>query len=372
MHNIDLSGQRVLVTGATGFLGSRLVEKLIIDHHAQVRVIVRNFSKATHIARFSIEMMKGDVTNPADVDAAVKDCDIVIHCAWGYSNKDNEKEIKQSNIEGLKNILTAAEREKVKRTVFVSSQAVYPDREKGIITEKSSSRYTGNAYPDTKIECEELVRSFGERDVPAVIIQPTAIYGPWSTIWTVNPLMRLKKMYMALNDADGLCNAVYVDDVVEALVLASVHEKAIGETFLISGEEPVRWKDFYGAYEKMLGVNSLVLKDPKKLKAHIRWQNFLDSGIGKCLLPIRQVLREYPGMVKGYLSFKSSVGNVEVKKEDPRKPTRMPNAGMFKIYQAKAVVKIDKAKKVLGYQPAFDIKQGMAMIETWARWANLL
>ncbi|MCK5013087.1 MAG: NAD-dependent epimerase/dehydratase family protein [Candidatus Omnitrophica bacterium] len=372
MRNIDLSNQRVLVTGATGFLGSRLVEKLIIDHNARVRVIIRNFNKAARIARFGIEIIKGDVTDPDNVDSAVKDCDIVIHCAWSYSDKHNEKETKQSNIEGLKNILRAAEREKVKRTIFVSSQAVYPDREKGYITEDSARRYTGNVYPDTKLRCEEIVRSFSEKGVPVVTVQPTTIYGPWSTIWTVNPLMRLKKMYLALDDGEGLCNAVYVDDVVEALVLASVKEKAVGETFLISGEEPARWKDFYGAYEKMLGVNSLVYKDPKTLKAHIRWQKFFESGVGKLLFPIRQVLREYPLMVKGYLLFKTSVGQVEIKKEDPRKPTRMPNEVIFKILQAKAIVKIDKAKRLLDYQPAFDFERGMAMTETWAKWANLL
>lgn len=372
MSKIDLSNQKVLVTGATGFLGSRLVEKLVLEHNAQVRALVRNFSKAARIARFPIEMVRGDVSNPADVEKAVKGCDIIIHCAWMYSDKANEKEANAKNISGLEYLLSASQKFGIKRFVFVSTVAVYPYQKNGVISEDVICRNQGENYADTKLLCERIVRSYGKQNVPVVIVQPTVIYGPWSTIWTVSPLTRLKKMYLALDEGMGMCNAVFVDDVVQGLVLAVVEKKAIGETFLISGPKSVCWKEFYGAYERMLGVNSLLYLSLKQLAAYIRWQKFLENPIGKILMPIRKFLREYPAMVKGYLSFKSTVGRVEAKDENYRKPTRMPNEMFLKLYQSKASVSIEKAKLLLNYKPGFDFKLGMAMTEKWAQWANLL
>jgi len=372
MYKMDLSNQRILVTGATGFLGGRLVEKLVLENHAQVRVIIRNFNKAARIARFPIEMVRGDISNLEDVKAALKDCDIVIHCAWDYGFERDKAEVRKNNLEGLKNILHTSKIQGVKRVVFVSTVAVYSYQKEGNITEDISYCNTREVYADTKIQCEEIVKSFGQKGLPVVIVQPTVIYGPWSDIWTTFPLRRLKDGYFVLDDGEGLCNAVYIDDVVHGIVLAAVKAEAIGETFLISGEKPVRWREFYGAYEKMLKVDSLIYKDPKKLKVNIRWQKILDSKIGKLLMPIRQVLRKFPSVLKGYLSFKETVVRVEIQKENSNKSIWMPSEIFFKLFQAKTTVKIDKAKRLLDYQPAFDLKRGMVMTEVWAKWVNLL
>ena len=88
--NFDLSGKRALVTGGTGFIGGRLVERLLREG-ADVRVLVRNFMKAPRLARHSVEMVAGDASVQADVERAVAGCDVVFHCAYGNSGSEEDQ-----------------------------------------------------------------------------------------------------------------------------------------------------------------------------------------------------------------------------------------------------------------------------------------
>src|SRR5690606_32312117 len=90
--------------------------------------------------------------------------------------------------------------------------------------------------------------------VRAAIVQPTTVYGPFVQVWTQSVIDRLKKGRIVLvNGGDGLCNAVYVDDVVTGTLLAATREEAVGEDFLISGPEPVTWWRFYEGFGQLFG-----------------------------------------------------------------------------------------------------------------------
>ena len=95
--------------------------------------------------------------------------------------------------------------------------------------------------------------------VDATIIQPTIVYGPFSGYWTERPAAMLTAGVVILPaPGDGICNAVYVDDVVQALILAAQRDEAAGESFLVSGPEHPTWLDFYHAYEKVFVRNDAV------------------------------------------------------------------------------------------------------------------
>ena len=109
--------------------------------------------------------------------------------------------------------------------------------------------------------------------MPVAVVQPTVVYGPFSLPWTIGPLGALKSSRVVLaNGGDGMCNAVYVDDVVAALLLAASRPEAVGQVFLISAESPITWKDFYAAYEDMLGFRSTVGLTAEEFRALRRSQ----------------------------------------------------------------------------------------------------
>jgi nucleoside-diphosphate-sugar epimerase len=139
---MDLSGKRVLVTGGTGFIGSRLVERLILECNAAVRVLIHNFVHAARIARFPIEWVQGDLTDRSEVERAVDGCEVIVHC--GYGNRGSGEARRQVTVHGTENVLEVAARARVKRVIHLSTVAVYKPKLHGLLVETD---------PRTLVEC---------------------------------------------------------------------------------------------------------------------------------------------------------------------------------------------------------------------------
>jgi predicted dehydrogenase/nucleoside-diphosphate-sugar epimerase len=386
-----IRGKKVLVTGGTGFIGSRLVECLS-GCGADIRVLVRNLATVPPIARFPIKIVQGEITDLTAVKKAAEGCDIIFHCAYGNTGSPSEQ--KAVTIRGTENILKAALEYNVKRIVHVSTVSVYGRTKNGQIDESAQRRYSKNPYADSKLKAEKLAfYYFKKYGLGVSIVQPTIVYGPSGRTWTVGLVNQLKNgRVIMIEDGSGLCNAVYVDDVVSAILLAATKEEAVGEAFLISAEKPVTWRQFYGAYENMLGVESLVSMSLKEVKA-------FNKRYKKDHRTIRQItaaLREHPSILKWVLQlpavnrlhqspivpptilnyfkkvFKQNNNKVNSHHDYDAKPILPLSQNQIGFFQARARVKIDKAKHLLGYQPNFDLKQGMELTERWLRFANLI
>ncbi|HWN42827.1 MAG TPA: NAD-dependent epimerase/dehydratase family protein, partial [Thermoanaerobaculia bacterium] len=218
---------KVLVTGASGFIGGRLVERLV-RQGADVRVLVRNPASAARLARFPVTFHLGDVTNTTDLDKAVQGCDLIFHCAYGTTG--SQKRRAWVNRVGTERTLEAAHRAGVKRAVYLSTLMVYGQTADGDLDETAPRRRFGNAYSDSKLDAEGIALQYSRSGrVPVTILQPTAVYGPYGGVWTVQQLAELKTGRMILvNGGDGLANAVYVDDLVSAMLLAAEKDAAVG------------------------------------------------------------------------------------------------------------------------------------------------
>ena len=251
-----LEGKLVLVTGGTGAIGGRLVEKLVLEHRARVRVLVRNFMRASRLARFPLEMVAGDLADREAVNKAVHGCEVVFHCAYDFERKPGAT-TKDPASTGRATFARLPLESQVARLVHVSSVAVYGPTLDGDLDEKSPWRRTPNTYWQVKAATERLVLEMcSGRQLPGIVLQPTLVYGPYSG-WTMNPVQELKTGIVPLVDGGGgYCNAVYLDDVVDALILAATRAGVTGESFLISGEQPITWKEFYAAHEAVLGVQA--------------------------------------------------------------------------------------------------------------------
>ncbi len=196
---MNLQNKLVLVTGGTGAIGGRLVEKLVLQERAQVRVLVRNFGHVPRIACFPIEMIGGDVTDPVSLSSAAKDCDVVFHCAFDFHGSLNDR--KQAGIEGTRHVCEAVLSQGVRRLVYLSTFAVYGRTKDGELTESSTWQPSETSYTHIKRKAETLVADlFHKRGLPAVILQPTIVYGPFCTHWTTTPVSNLLTSLVPLVD----------------------------------------------------------------------------------------------------------------------------------------------------------------------------
>jgi nucleoside-diphosphate-sugar epimerase len=350
---MTLKGTRVLVTGATGFIGGRLVEKLVMECGASVRVLVRSFARASRVARFAVEMIPGEVTDAEVLRRAAQDCEVVFHCAYG--NRGNADEQRAVNVAGTETVARSVIAAGVSRMVHVSTISVYGQTEDGELDETGPRRRSGNLYAETKLEAEQLVLDYHHsQGLPVVVVQPTVVYGPFGFAWTINPLQELRtRRVVLIDEGQGLCNAVYVDDVVDALLLAATRPKAVGEVFLVSGSEPVKWKEFYGAYEQMLGASATINMTAEEARARAREEAEVER-------TRQEMLRRL-----GEHDFNASVSQAA-------QPFRVPSEHMVGFFAAKTRASIGKAQQLLGYQPRFDLQAGMRLTEAWARWAGLI
>jgi len=390
-----LAGQKVLVTGATGFIGGRLVERLVLEHGAEVRALVRNLAGAARLARFppgSVTVLRGDVTDPADLETAMQGCDRVFHCAYGTSG--SQKHRAWVNTEGTRRVLAAAQAARARRIVYLSTLMVYGQTGDGDLDETAPRQRFGNPYSDSKLEAERIALSSG---LPVAVIQPTAVYGPFGGVWTETVLRSLKAgRQILINGGDGMANPVYVDDLVSAMLLAAVKEEAVGEAFLVSSAEPVTWREMFGRFERMLGGGDRTV-DMTEAEALAWWRKSQRArprliGEGLRIVKGERDVRErlertregvwlremastvlpesWQQKIKGRLAGGGRAGHsVDPDRELPIHPLPPKMIGFFR---ARTRVRIDKAKRILGYRPAFDFETGMDLTERWARWANLL
>jgi nucleoside-diphosphate-sugar epimerase/predicted dehydrogenase len=387
-----LTNATVLVTGATGFIGGRLAERLVVEHGARVRALVRNFGRAARLARFPIDLVQGDLKSAEAVERAVAGCEYVFHCAYGSDGEDDSRRV--VNAQGTNHVLDAALRHGCRRVVHTSTVTVYGNTPDGPLDETAPRRKTGFAYGDSKIEAEEAAFRYVARGLSVAVVQPTVVYGPFGTTFTAKPLQELKSGRVILvNEGDGLANLVYVDDVVTGMLLAAVHEAAHGESFLLSGQQPETWRTFYSALETMLGRPGTVSMTAEQALQHFRaaegggsriaeqvWKALRHPGVKRRIASTREgqlAIRAFhmlPASVRARVSGPGVAlpGSAAAMVAAAEPPIHLLHPSKVAFMASKTHVRIDKARRMLGFSPQFDFARGMGLTGSWAAWANLL
>ena len=380
-----LRGSRVLVTGATGFIGGRLVERLVREEGATVRALVRNFANAPRIARFGIEMVPGDLLSGDALGRAVEGCDVVFHCAYGAQGTDAERRV--VNVQGTERVLAAALAHRCRRVVHVSTMSVYGDPAEGDVDETAPRRHTGSAYGDSRIDAENAALGYCDKGLSVAVVQPTIVYGPWALTWTIKPLQQLQTGRVILvNDGAGTCNPVYIDDVVSAMLAAAQSPDAHKQAFLVSGDRPVTWREFFERYQRMLSASATVAMTAEQARAHFAASEpggFVSESVRVLKREVQQARGARPrapvadgaGTTRAGHSPSSSRccrARARLRRPSNEPPIHPLPPSKVPMFAAKARFRADKAAKLLGWRPAFDLDRGMAMTEEWARWARAI
>jgi len=324
---MELAGKRVLITGGTGFVGGRLAERLQAEEDVQVVALARHPEKGRWLTGLGVEVISGDVTDPVSLKNAITGCDIVFHTAAWVSEKGSQSEINAVNVTGTENVIEAAQVANVKRFIHLSSCAVYGSLRQFNIDERIPARLTGNPYADSKVLAEQVLVQ--NNDVPYVIARPSQVYGPRSYQFSIRPVQLIKAGKMVLIDGGRyLCKPIYIENLIDGLILCAKVDAAVGEAINFSDGGPVPWRNFFGAYAEMVGVDLL-----RSVPFPIAW---LAAVASEMVAKSRHKKASFNRWtVKGLRSFNSFSNQ--------------------------------KARDLLGWTPHIDFVEGMQRTEVWLR-----
>jgi predicted dehydrogenase/nucleoside-diphosphate-sugar epimerase len=386
-------GKRVLVTGASGFIGTRVAEVLCLREGWQVRGLVHRPAGAARLARLPVEMMQGDLRSPDDLARAVTGCDAVVHCAVG-TEYGNSRALHAVTVGGTANLLVAARAAGVSRFVHLSSIGIHDPAWSGPIDENTPvSPAPGDVYGRTKAQAETAVLAAARQGLSAVVLRPGCVYGPHGFTFVVNPLRALAEGRLVLEgSADSPANTVYVDNLVDAILRAldAPAEIVQGEVFTIGDGDGCTWGDYYGDLAARLGVvvrtappaAPQVVAGWNPLRPLLAWgRGFKDicaSAECKALLKRalntdppgrlpRWLLGRFPG-IERWLRRRLGMDRPVIY----RRPVAGGPGALFRVTPRRGSICIDKARKVLGYGQVVSREQALELTWEWACHAGIM
>jgi nucleoside-diphosphate-sugar epimerase len=319
---------RVCITGASGFIGRMLAERLRTDGEEVVGV--------DRVGDPQRGVVAGDVSRPGSWQRAAEGCDVVVHTAALVGMPSDVSGFWDVNVRGTRLALEAARDAGARRFVHLSSVVTFGFDFPDGVDERWPVKPSGVAYIDTKIASEQVVlqaHAAGEAEV--TVVRPGDVYGPGSRPWTVLPVELLERRRLVLPARGrGIHSPVYVDDLVEGIVRAATADAVAGQVVTLSGGVGVQTREFFGHYARMLGGRT-VPTVPTGLALAV-------AGVQDRVARIRGAVNEVTPAAVRYLGLR------------------------------RGTYGIAKARDLLGWTPAVDLDEGMSRTEAWLRDAGLL
>lgn len=366
--------KKILITGGTGLIGSRLAERLFIEEKAIVRVMVHNWTKATWVSRLDVELIQCDITNSKDVENAVQGCEIVFHCVGVGGSRSHAMKI---NVEGTENVLNACKKFNVERIVYLSSIVVHGEKIYNDLNESSPFMSYNDAYADSKIEAENIFwKKTAEYGLSASVIRPTYVWGPLSQYYTIDFVQQMKtNRFYLVDNGNHDCNAVYVDNVVDLCLLCAHDPKAIGEAFIAADSDKIKWIDFFTYYAKMLNkdiqkIKNIPSKDNSKRKALKSVKRLVQKNIEILTKLNEKVEPKSNWLAKWICKAPRKLLKMQLKKIQNILP-EMDSTEM-NFYCNDGKIDISKSERLLDYHPRISIVEGMNQTELWLKDQNYL
>lgn len=347
----DAKPLRVLVTGASGFVGGRVVEMLLRSKVAHPVAAVRTWSRAARVARYASEVAICDICDPDQVDKAVAGVDAIVHCAKGDD--------RESIVDGTRNLLESAVKHGVTRFVFLSTAEVYGPDVQGQTEETHATELIGRAYGDAKIEAEQLCRDFHDRGLLPTILRPSLIYGPFSESWTMAIAKRLQSGKWGLFDqqGDGKANLVYVDDLVQAILRSLTIDEARGEAFNVNGPDRVTWNDYFQRCNSALELPSLKRISVAKSRLRTGVMDSLSFVADKIVARFQDQLME--------IYLRGGPAGQMMKRIKGEFASTPSGGELNDLYTRDVIYSDQKARDLIGYDPQFDIESGIRQSVQW-------
>ena len=319
---------KVFISGALGFIG-----KVLADRYRAQGAEVRGVDLRADPA---LGVVAGDVSEAGAWQQHASGCDLVINTAAFVSFGGKLDDVWRVNVLGTRRMLDAAVQGGAERFVQFSSVTTFGFEFPDGVDESYPVRLTGNPYPDSKIAAEQVtLQAHVGGEVVATIVRPGDVYGPRSRGLTVLPVQMIKSGQMVLPaGGHGQIGPVYVDNLVDGVLLAAESDEARGEIFTIADGPAAEVGEFFANYARMLG------KPPPRT---------LPTPAARALAAAGGLLATLSGM-----------------------DTELSAASVDYLAKRCGAYSIEKARRVLGYEPKVSLEEGMRRTEEWLRSEGLV
>lgn len=326
---------KVLVTGGTGFTGKALVKRLLDDGHDVVAMDYKEGHKTDQLRSWGAEVLIGSVTDPEVVDRAMSGVDIVQHLAAAFRELNVPNSYyREVNVGGTKLVLDSAVKAGVRKFVYCSTCGVHGNVDNPPAGEDAPIN-AADYYQQTKYDAEPLVKEYHAKGLPSTILRPAAIYGPGDPERFYMIFRRVASgSFPMFGSGKTLYHPLYIDNLVDALVLAMDPERGAGEEFLIADEE-------------YLSIEELVKKVGEAMQRDLK-------------------IRHYPILPLILAGHFFEIVCKPLRIAPPIFPRRVD------WFRQNRAFSIDKAKRLLGYDPKVGIDEGLKRTFDWYRAEGLL
>jgi nucleoside-diphosphate-sugar epimerase len=243
-----------LVSGATGFIGRHLARRLVRDGQP-VRVLVRKGSEPKLPPELlgKVELASGDLRDRDSLVRAAAGASRVFHCAGHVSDWGTDEQFFTMNVQGTRWLLEAARDAGAKRFIHLSSIAAFGTPAPPSFDDASPYGDSKDAYSRTKVEGERLAFEFHQNGLPVTVLRPAVVYGPEGT-WLEEPLaMAEKNKLFLLGGGVGTCHPCYIENLIDAMLLAAEHPRAPGQGFIVGDGESITFREYFNAVAEIAG-----------------------------------------------------------------------------------------------------------------------
>lgn len=357
---------KIAVLGANGFIGGRLVEQCVLEGWAEVRPVVRSFASLARLSRFNLDCRIADATDQAALEKAFSGCEAVVHLVLGDPDVI---------LGTLDPVYWAAQKAGVQRIVYMSSASVHGQTPELGTNEESLLRTDQLlAYNNAKVRAEQQLLTLRKQGkVELVMLRPGIVFGPRSR-WVSDLADALigGRAYL-LDEGKGICNSIYVDNLLQAIRLALTSVEADGQAFLVGDRETVTWLDFYRPFAEALSIN---LDSVARLPTPAFERGLRDRLEGvRVSRPFQSVMPAFPTKLKQAVKGALSGWN-----QGPLpSPWQLRGTSGPQVTQEIALLQscsyklpIAKAEKLIGYEPPISFAEGCRRSVGWLQFAGYL
>jgi len=352
------------VIGANGFIGSRVVERLHLGSLATVRPVVRAVSSLARSCRFNLDARIADGFDTVALGKAIDGCDIVLHAIAGDC---------RTILGTLEPLYAACTTAGVKRLIYLSSASVHGQAPApGTNEESRLSERQAIPYNNAKVKAERKLRRLRQAGkVETVVLRPGIVFGPRS-YWTGGLADELLNgdAYLVGGGA-GICNSIYIDNLVHAIHLAATAVDADGHTFLVADRETVTWRDLYLPIVEALGMEMAQVPSVPFPPQPVAWRDPL--GWARSSPAVRAMVSSLPRPLQSGLQLASrSLRPRQQRSPWESAPRPEPAATLEKalLHSCRYKLPRQKAEAILGYEPVVSFSEGCRRSVGWLAFAG--